>query len=98
VVADGVILDLNGAVLVGTNTGTGVGVSVNGKHGVTVTSSLPGAAIRGYFYGVVGVGVSQLTLSKPNVSGNWKDPNASTGENACYRLLQRGYERAPLID
>jgi hypothetical protein len=72
-------------------------VSVNGRHGVTVTSSLPGAAIRGYFYGVVGVGVSQLTLSKLNVSGNWKDPNASTGANACYRLIQRGCEHMLLL-
>lgn len=78
VVADDVTLDLNGAVLVGTGSGTGAGVTVIGRHGVTVTSSRADAGIRGYFYGVVGVEVSMLTLSYLNVSGNWKDPKAST--------------------
>ena len=78
VVADGVTLDLNGAVLVGSGTGTGAGVTVIGRHGVTVTSSRLDAGIRGYFYGVVGIEVSMLTLSHLNVSGNWKDPKAST--------------------
>jgi len=78
VVADGVALDLGGAVLVGDGGGNGAGVTVEGRAGVSVTSSLPGAALRGFFYGVVAEGVTDFALSDVDVSANWLAPNAST--------------------
>jgi hypothetical protein len=78
VVADGVTLDLGGAELVGDGAGNGAGVTVAGVANVTVTSSLPGAALRGFFYGVVATDVSGFALSDCSLSGNWRAPNASS--------------------
>jgi len=85
VVADDVALDLGGAVLVGAGTGHGAGVTVASAAGggrrlanVSVFSSAPGAALRGYFYGVVADGVADFALSGVDLSFNWLAPNAST--------------------
>ena len=78
IVADGVALDLGGAVLVGDGGGNGAGVTVEGRAGVSISSSLPGAALRGFFYGVVAQDVADFALSDVDVSANWLAPNAST--------------------
>jgi parallel beta-helix repeat protein len=78
IVADGVTLDLGGAVLVGDGGGNGAGVSVEGRANVTITSSRPGGALRGFFYGVVARNVVDFALSDLDLSANWLAPNAST--------------------
>ena len=78
VVADGVTLDLGGASLVGSGAGAGAGVSVEGVANVTVTSSLPGASLSGYFYGFVAQNVSGLLVEDIDLSSNWADPKANS--------------------
>ena len=78
IVADDVVLDLGGAVLVGDGVGSGAGVTVEGRANVTITSTVAGAALRGFFYGVVAESVTDFAISAVDISQNWVAPNASS--------------------
>jgi parallel beta-helix repeat protein len=79
IVSSGIILDMNGAHLLGNNNSNGIGITIeNGLEAISITSSVPGASIRGFYYAVVAVNVSDLLIEEVDVSNNWVDPKANS--------------------
>jgi parallel beta-helix repeat protein len=74
--APGVTLDLNGAVLLGTNF-QNFGVTCIGFDNVTVT----GGSAHGYYYGLRVETSDSFAVTNCDLSDNWVDPN-SLGSNA----------------
>jgi parallel beta-helix repeat protein len=69
-----VTLDLGGAILLGDDSGTGAGVTISsGINHVAVISTFPGAQLRGYFYGIIAINVTDLLISDIDLSSNWVD-------------------------
>jgi nitrous oxidase accessory protein len=83
--ANNIVIDMNGAVLIGKGTGQGFGLSIENRVNVTVSNG----TLRGYYYGIKVQYSRKVSILSMNLSNNWVDPN-SLGPNPPWLNINVG--------